>query len=287
MCYYRKILSRPIFILEEGRMKKYFLLAMVAALAASGCSSVVAKNFKVFAEPPDSTIRVVSGVDLKEQLYRSPATISAMVPKDPALAAKAVLEVSRDNYRQKTISLRTINEGDRLNIKLEKLLDIVRYKLSYRLVSPVASKELQFRDKNISVSFVVGEQGFEMQFENLSPHDVKILWDRAEYTDVSRQTKRLMHSGVRLQDRNNPIPDQVVLSRSSVQETVIPISNVYMLPQRKGYDVRPLFALESDVAAGLKGKAVILFIPVEINRQIIPYNFKIEITDSVKETIKG
>ena len=268
-------------------MKKYILIALVAALTASGCSGVVTKNFKVFAEPPDSTIRVVSGVELKEQLYRSPATITAAVPKDTALAAKAVLEVSRDNYQKKTISLRNINEGDSLNIKLEKLLEIVRYKLSYRLISPVASKELRFQDKNISVSFTVNEQGFEMHFENLSPHNLKILWDRAEYTDVRRQTKRIMHSGVRFPDRNNPIPDQFVLSQSSVQETVIPISNVYMLPQRKGYDVHPLFALDSNVAAGLKGKTFNLFIPVEINRQIIPYNFKIEITDSVKETIKG
>jgi hypothetical protein len=268
-------------------MKKYFLLAVVAALAASGCSGAVAKNFKVFAEPPDSAIRVVSGVELKEKLYRSPATITALVPKDPALAARAVLEVSRDHYQKKTISLRAINEGDTLNIKLENILDIVRYKLSYRLVSPVASPELRFRDKNISVSFAVNEQGFEMRFENLSPHGLKILWDRAEYTDVSRQTKRLMHSGIRFPDRNNPIPDQFVLSQSSVQETVIPISNVYMLPQKKGYDIRPLFALESDAAAGLKGKNIILFIPVEINRQIIPYNFKIEITEAVKEIIKG
>ncbi|MCK9418700.1 MAG: hypothetical protein M0R70_04890 [Nitrospirae bacterium] len=268
-------------------MRKYILVAIVAALAGSGCSSVVAKNFKVFADPPDATIRVVSGVELKEQRYRPPATITAGVPKDPALAAKAFLEVSKDNYRQKTILLRDINEGDTLNIKLEKILhDLVRYKLSYRLISPVVSQELRFRDKNISVSFAVGEHGFEMQFENLSPYDVKILWDRAEYTDMSGQTQRLMHSGVRFPDRNNPIPDQFVLSRSSVQETVIPISNVYVLPQRKGYDIRPLFPVESDVAAGLKGKKVILFIPVEINRQIIPYNFKIEITNSVKEIIK-
>jgi hypothetical protein len=269
-------------------MKKYIVVVMVAALAASGCSSVVTKNFKVFADPPDSTISVVSGMELKERLYRAPATISALVPTDPARAEKAVRKVSRDNYQQKTIFLRDINEGDTLNLKLEKILhDIVRYKLSYRLISPVVSEELRFRDKNISVAFVVGEQGFEMQFENLSPYDVKILWDRTEYTDVSRKTQRLMHSGVRFPDRNNPIPDQFVLSRSSVQETVIPISNVYVLPQRKGYDIRPLFPLESDGATGLKGKSFILFIPVEINRQIIPYNFKIEIMDSVKETIKG
>ena len=68
---------------------------------------------------------------------------------------------------------------------------------------------------------------------------------------------------------------------------MIPITNVFMSQQTKGYDVRPLFPLESDVAARLKGKSILLFIPVEIDRQIVPYNFKIEITNSVKETIKG
>jgi hypothetical protein len=269
-------------------MKKYILVLLAAALAASGCSSVATRNFKVFADPPDSTIRVVSGDTLKERLYRSPATIAAEVPKDPALSAKAVLEVSRNDYQQKTISLRDINEGETLNIKLEKILhDIVRYKLSYRLVSPVVSPELRFKDKNISVSFTVGEQGFEMYFKNLSPHDLKILWESAEYTDAGNRTHRLMHSGIRFPERHNPIPDQSVLSQSLVQETVIPISNVYVLPQRKGYDIHPLFKLDSDAAAGLKGKTVILFIPVEINRQIIPYRFKIEIKNSVKEIIKG
>jgi len=269
-------------------MKKIVLIAIISAFLASGCSGAAAKNFKVFTDPTDSIIRVDSGSDLKEQLYRSPATIKAAVPTDPAFAEKAVLKISRDNYQQKTILLRDIKDGDTLNVKLEKILhDIIRYKLSYRLVSPVVSQELLFRDKNISVSFVVGEQGFEMQFENLSPYDVKILWDRAEYTDVRKHKQRLMHSGVRFPDRNNPIPDQFVLSQSSVQVTVIPVNNVYMLPQRKGYDVRPLIPPDSDIVAGLKGKSVNLFIPVEINRQIIPYNFKIEITDSVKEVVKG
>jgi hypothetical protein len=264
-------------------MKKYILVALVAALAASGCTSVVAKNFKVFADPPDSTIRTVSGVDLKERDYRSPAIITVDVPKDASLASKAVLEVSRDNYRPRTRALRDIREGETLNIKLEKVLqDIVKYKLSYRLVSPVVSTDLRFRDKNVSVVFTVGEQGFQMHFENLSTYDMKILWDRTEYTGVNRQRHRLMHSGVRFQDRHNPIADQIVLSRASVEEAVFPISNVYMLPQRRGYGIHPLFPHESDDAEGLKGKSVILFIPVEINRQIIPYNFKIEIINAVK-----
>jgi hypothetical protein len=57
--------------------------------------------------------------------------------------------------------------------------------------------------------------------------------------------------------------------------------------QKGGYDIKPLFSLGSEAAAGLKGKSFNLFIPVEINRQIIPYNFKIEILDLIKDTIKG
>jgi len=269
-------------------MKKYIFAAMVAALAASGCSDVVVKNFKVFTYPSDAYVRVVSGVELQELKFRSPATITAGLPKDPVLAAKAIVEVSKENYQPKTIALSDIKDDDTLNIKLEKILrDIVRYKLSYRLVSPVVSQELQFRNGNVAVSFTVGEESFQMRFENLTAYDLKILWERAEYTDENGQTHRLMHSGVRYPDRNNPIPDQFVLSRSSVQEAVTPISNVHMSRQKKGYEVSPLFPVESAAAAALKGKSVILFIPVEINRQIIPYNFKIEITDSVKETIKG
>ena len=217
---------------EEGRVKKYILVAIAAMLAASGCSGVVTKKFKIFTSPPDADIRVLSGVELKELKFRSPATITAELPQDPVLAAKANVEVSKENYQSKFLSLGDIKDGDVLNVKLEKIArDIVRYKLSYRLVSPVVSRELQARDGNVAVSFTVGEQSFQMRFENLTAYDIKILWERAEYTDENRQTHRLMHSGIRYSDRNNPIPDQLVLSRSSVQEEVIPISNVHLSQQ--------------------------------------------------------
>jgi hypothetical protein len=152
--------------------------------------------------------------------------------------------------------------------------------------TPAESNELRFRDRVIAIAFSIGEQSFNMSFDNLSDHDVKILWERSEYSDVNNQTHRIMPSTVRFPDRNNPLPDQIVLAKNSVQEAVIPITNVFLSPQKKGYDIHPLFPLDSDVAAGLKGKSFNLFIPVEVDRAIIPYNFKIEIIDAVKETAK-
>jgi PBP1b-binding outer membrane lipoprotein LpoB len=272
--------------ISGGKMKKYIVL-MLSMIVASGCAgSVATKSFKVFTEPSDAAIKVVSGVELKEQKYTPPASITVEVPTDPALANKAVLEVARENYKPKTIALSSIKDGDILNLKLEKILrDAVRYKLSCRLVRPVASKELKYRDKLIAISFVVEEQSLQMQFENLSEKEVSIRWEQAMYTDVNGQTQRLMHSGIRFLDRNNPLPAQVVKSHASVQESVIPVGNVFMSPEKKGYDIRPLFPVLGDASA-LKGKAITLSIPVEFNHQVQPYNFNIEIVDAVKEAVK-
>jgi len=268
-------------------MKKYALAAFVV-LATYACSSTVTKKFKVFVDPPDSVISVVSGSDLRELKYHSPATITVEVPKDPALAQKSVLEVRRDNYKPLIMALQDILEGQTLNIKLEKVVQQQsRYRLTYRLITPVVSDSLQHKDNSIAISFTIVSQSFQMRLENLTSNDIKIIWDRSQYTDEHMQSHRLMHSGIRFQDRNNPIPDQIVRPHVSIQEAVFPVNHVIFIPQKKSYDIEPLFPLDNDRAAELKGRTINLFIPIENNRAITPYNFKIEIIDAVKELIKG
>jgi hypothetical protein len=263
---------------REELMKKYLVL-VCALMLASGCASGMKKSFTVIADPPDSDIKVVSGSDLDVEKYRSPAKISVRIPKDSRLLVKNVVEISKAAYKTQKIQLRDIKDGEVLNIKLDK---VVAYRLKYRLISPVQSDEVKFRDKIISLSFVVGDQSFQMNLENLTAYPLKIMWDRAEYTDVNNRAHQLMHSGIRYQDRSNPIPAQTVPAQGTVQQTVMPISSVVYSQEKKAYENFPLFPLDSDMAAGLKGRVFYLFIPVEIDRQIIPYNFKIQITEAVK-----
>jgi len=263
-------------------MKRYVVIALFS-LFAVGCAGTVTKEFKVIADPPDSVIKIVSGVELKEQTYSSPATVMAEVPKDPVLAGKAVLEVRKNKYKPMTLALRNINNGDTIKIKLEK---IIRYEVQCRLVAPIKSDEVRFQDNALSIWFTVGEQAFQMNLTNRSDYPLKIVWGSAEYTDIHEQRRRLMHSGMRYQERNNFIPDQIVLPGTSLQEDLTPIEHVYVSPQTKGYEVKPLFSRENLESAGLKGKIFILFIPIEINRVIIPYEFKIEIVNVVNATDK-
>ncbi len=261
-------------------MKKYLVFFWICLFAAACSPSTVTKHFKVIADPPDSVIRVVLGSDQKEQKFSSPAVIAVDVATESARASREILEVSKDRYKPVTIALRHINEGDTIRIKLEKKL---AYLLKYRLLAPAPSEDLSFQDKMISISLIVGETSFQAGIKNLSDHPLKILWERSEYTDIHARRFRLMNSGVRYQDRNNPVPDQTVLPGKSIQEAITPIEHVSVSSKTGQYEVKPLLGQEGFSASDLKGKTVNLFIPIEINRAIIPYNLKIQIVDDDRQ----
>ncbi|HWR72945.1 MAG TPA: hypothetical protein VN604_07225, partial [Nitrospirota bacterium] len=94
---------------------------------------------------------------------------------------------------------------------------------------------------------------------------------------------RLMHSGVKLQDRNNPIPAQMIQPGEMLKQMVFPITLVSYSQEKRTYENKFLFPLDSDLAQALKGRTFYLFLPVEMDRQIIPYNFRFQITDAIKE----
>jgi len=258
----------------------------LAVMFASGCSGAIQKNFRVDAVPPDADIRIVSGVDLKEQTFHSPAIVSVSVPKDPDLSAKAHVEVSRESYAPRTILLRDIRDKETIVVKLERIvLSTERYHLKFRQVGPVAADELRFQDKVVAIQFTVTDNAIQMKFDNRSEQTIKILWDQAEYTDVRDRRSRIIHPGIRFQDRNSALPPQTVLAGESIQEALMPVGLVVYSQQKKAYENQPLFMLDNDTAQGLKGKSFYVFIPIEIDRQIIPYNFKIQITDVVKDHV--
>ena len=295
---------------REIHMPKKHLAIALACFLASGCTSAMqTKNFRVVTDPRDAVIKVVSGLGQHEKKYATPAEITMEIPREPRFAARASLMISKEHCKTVVLRVLDIPDDDTLKVKLECDQHIpdqpvkTSYQMRYRLLAPVPadklkhqlayhmletspSDEIRFQDQTISISFSVGARTFGMNLHNLASHPLKILWRLAAYTDVQRRPYRIMHSGIRYQDRNNPIPDKVVASGGSVQETITPIERVYVSPQMGAYEIMPLFTRLGDDGAGLKGKTFNLFIPIEINRTIIPYNFKIEITDVDKATAK-
>ena len=259
-------------------MKKYLLVACALVLA-SGCAiGANKKSFTVVADPPDANIKVILGKD-QVQEFQSPASVTVPVPKERVLQGRAMLEITKDAYRPRRIPIYTIQDGETVNVTLDKVL---RYQLICRLLGPVKAEEFAFRDKTIAFSSTATDQGFSMTLSNLSAVPIKILWNQAEFRDINGRQHRLMHSGIRYQDRNNPIPFQTIAAGGTVQQTVLPLSAVVFSQEWKAYDIQPIFPIEGGNVEALKGKVFYLFIPIEVDRQIIPYNFKVEIMDAVK-----
>lgn len=261
-------------------MKRSVILLFACALAAATGCATVEKRFSVVVDPPDAEITVIPGADQPEQKFRPPARITVSIPKDPDLAAGSRMEIKREAYKTKVYGLSVIENGDTVTVKLEKL---VHYLLTYQLVAPVQSAGLNYRDREVAVAFTPGEREIGLDLENVGRRPLRILWDRAEYTDYVNRRHRLMHSNVRPQDRNNPIPPQTVQAGGSVQLAVMPVTSVVYSKEKKGYENKLLFPVDSDTALALKGRAFYLFLPVEIDRAIIPYSFKFLISDVVKE----
>ncbi len=256
-------------------MKKFLIIACALAVAA-GCGAK--KHFTVVTDPPDAEITVISGDD--EQKFAAPARVTARIPSDPELTVKSRMEVKRDKYKTKIISLASIEDGQEVRVKLEK---IVHYRFLFKLMSPQQSDDLKYRDRVLAASFSVQERQFEVAIQNFSPKPLKILWEQASYGDYVNRQHRLMHSGVKMQDRSNPIPLQMIQPGEMLKQMIFPVDLVSYSQEKKAYENKILFPVDSDLAQALKGRVFYLFLPVEMDRQIIPYNFRFQITDAIKE----
>ncbi len=257
-------------------MKKLFLLVCALALAA-GCA-VPMKRFSVVVEPPDAEITVIPGGDRPAQKVQSPATISIPAEQDATPIAR--MEVRREGYRPKTVNLAALSDGQAISIQMEKR---VHYSLKLRLAGPQISDDLRYRDRLIAASFAYQDRQIDISLQNVSGKQLKILWERAEYLDHLNKSYRMIPTTVRPQDRNNAINPQLIGPGETVTVGVIPVSSIYFSQQKRAYEYKPLMPVDTDAAPALQGRSVYLFLPIEMDRQIIPYNFRLEVVEVNKD----
>lgn len=228
------------------------------------------KTFTVTVEPEDAVIRVTlaTGSKEKEQVYRSPASITAVVPEDRMMARKVVLDISHEQYKSLIIPIGGIREGEAVKVKLEKNT----HKLaSFRMTSPADSNDIRIKDERVTIELEFEQAGIRFNLTNHTTRPVKILWQRAVYTDGGQQ-HRIMHSGMRYHERSYALPFQSVMPYITVHQILYPVDMVYLNKQNK-MESRPLFPIL--VGAKPQTRDLELIIPVEIEYVMVPYTFKI------------
>ena len=148
-----------------------------------------------------------------------------------------------------------------------------------------------FEDDLIRIVWLPTPEEFVFDLTNKTNHSIKIIWDEARYVDENGNSKRVMHSGVKYTDRNNPQPPTTVARSATVSDLVFPTENVDSVGGLyTAWGEEPLFPTSStsgsseDLLAKAKkyvGKSVKILLPLQIEETVNQYIFVFKVNDVV------
>jgi hypothetical protein len=133
--------------------------------------------------------------------------------------------------------------------------------------------------------------GFNLLNKSGSP--VRILWDDAAYVDITGQSRRVIHSGVKLADRNSPQAPSVIPSKGRLNDIVYPSDHVSYYGN---WSQRPMFPClregyactdpERRLVAAHTGLDYRVLLPVEVGKETYPYTFVFKVNKAEVVTVK-
>ncbi|NTU41579.1 MAG: hypothetical protein HGA78_00700 [Nitrospirales bacterium] len=155
-----------------------------------------------------------------------------------------------------------------------------------------------FEDEMVQILWTPSSSGISFYLTNKTAHSIKIIWDEASFIDEKSLGHRVMHSGVKYIDRNNPQPPTVVVRKGSVTDIIVPTDKVYW---REGYfgkyisspggweelSLFPDFSVSSGseqlraAVEKYKGKTFQILLPLQIENTVNEYIFTFKINDVV------
>jgi len=142
-----------------------------------------------------------------------------------------------------------------------------------------------FEDEMVKIVWIPTSSQVSFILTNKTNHSIKIVWDEAAFVDEKGISHRVMHSGVKYIDRNNPQPPSVVVRNGTITDLVIPTDNVYYVSGKYGgWREAPLFPASSVTAEELRskaqkyvGKTIQVLLPIQIEDVVNEYIFTFEV----------
>jgi hypothetical protein len=173
----------------------------------------------------------------------------------------------------------------------EMTIDSVANDTTYRFM---------FEDSLVKILWIATSRRIAFHLFNKTNHSIKIPWDEAAFVDENGSTHRVMHSGIRYNERESPQPASVVVRKGSIQDIVFPTDYVYFESGKYGgWKENPLFedldyhfqsgyshlnsgkyaSLEqfTQVANSNVGKSYQVLLPIKIEDVVNDYIFTFEV----------
>lgn len=113
-----------------------------------------------------------------------------------------------------------------LTLTLFGCASTVKYNRTYQ---PVDSSGYSYEDKNVKMTYqpVTIATGVPLTIENKSDKPIKVVWDESSFLNESGNSERIMHDGVKFNDRNSPMVPTVIPPHGRINDAVTPTSRAH------------------------------------------------------------
>lgn len=136
-----------------------------------------------------------------------------------------------------------------------------------------------FEDDMVRILWLPSADKIEFILNNKTDHSIKIAWDEASFVDAMGRGHRIMHSGVKYNDRNNPQPPTVVVRHGSINDIVFPTD--YVSWSSTEWNKLPLLSNSQrggrDELKANIGKTLQVLLPLQIEDVVNDYIFTFKV----------
>jgi hypothetical protein len=144
------------------------------------------------------------------------------------------------------------------------------------LVNPEQSETLIFVDEYIRIEFAIGMAEIAFKMENKTDKAIKINWDEIIYISPNRESKRIIHSGVRYIDRNIAQAPSIVAPKTLKTDLIVPAENIYLEAGKYGR-WKEIELFPGDDKSVYEGKEFSIYMPLQIGDKREEYTFTFRI----------
>ncbi|MBT3327596.1 MAG: hypothetical protein HN396_15280 [Gemmatimonadales bacterium] len=145
-------------------------------------------------------------------------------------------------------------------------------------------------DGLVRATVVPAYNRIDLTMENLSTDSIRILWDQGALVDIDRQSRRIVHGGVKyleIQDAQTP---SVVVGGSLFSDAIVPVNNIEYLPTLATWITHSLLPVTETKVKGEEGliavreaskaylsRPVRLLLPLEVGGRRFEYVFEFRV----------
>jgi hypothetical protein len=168
--------------------------------------------------------------------------------------------------------------------ELKRKAETGEWKIVYRnAIKPMSAKfskgkisyndylnSLSYIDNHIELKLIPQEKNLSVELKNISGNTITIVWDEIIFVNEDSESQRVIHSGIKYNERNNPQQPSLIAKNTVLKDALIPVNRIKWMTDE--WYVGPILNWRH-TPRYYNGKQVQLIFPIKTNGVSYEYTF--------------